>query len=590
MSKYKAPLRDIRFVLEELLDCDSHYTQLPGGEDVTAELREAIFSEAAKFSEQTLAPLRRIGDEEGCQWDETGVTAPPGFSEAYRKYVVGGWPGLSMPVEFGGQGLPLSVDLVCGELIGQANQSWSMYPGLSAGCRMTVSAHGSEQQKETYLHKMVAGEWMGTMCLTEPQCGSDLSFLRTKAEPSSDSTYAITGTKIFISAGDHDMADNIVHLVLARIPDAPAGTRGLSLFIVPKYIPTADGDCGERNRVQCGSIEHKMGLHGSATCVMNFDGARGYLIGELNRGLNCMFTFMNTARIGTASQGMNHAEVALQGAMSYALEREAGRSLTGVKSPDRPADQLIVHPDVRRMLMTIRAFAEGSRAFAHYLAQLSDREWRLEGEAQKAAIDLLSFITPIAKGFMTEVGLEASNLGVQVYGGHGYIREWGMEQNLRDARISTLYEGTTGIQSLDLLGRKVMADGGKSFGEFVATVTAELDGMDKEFSKPLQEILNDWTQLTADIGEKVQVDLDELGAASVDYLMYSGYVVLAWLWGKMGTLAKNQTDQEPFYRVKLATARFYFKKILPRTLTHRACIETGSESVMSTDEKDFRML
>ncbi|CAH0990556.1 3-methylmercaptopropionyl-CoA dehydrogenase [Sinobacterium norvegicum] len=590
MANYKAPLRDIQFVFDEILDSETHYKNLPGSEDFSLELRDAIFNEAAKFTEHTLSPLRRVGDEEGCTWSEQGVTTPTGFAAAYHQYVEGGWPGLSMPEQFGGQNLPLSIDLAVSEMVCQANHAWSMYPGLSAGCRATLVAHGTDEQRETYLHKLVSGEWTGTMCLTEPQCGSDLSFLRTKAEDNADGSYDITGTKIFISSGDHDMAENIIHIVLARLPDAPAGTKGISLFIVPKVMPNDDGSLGERNTVSCGSIEHKMGIHGNATCVLNFDGAKGYLIGEANRGLNCMFTFMNTARIGTSLQGMCHSEVALQGAMNYALDREAGRSLTGVKSPDRPADQLIVHADVRRMLQTIRAFAEGNRAFSYFLAQMSDREWRSEGDDQKTALDLLSLLTPIAKGFMTETGLEASNLGVQVYGGHGYIREWGMEQNLRDARISTLYEGTTGIQGLDLLARKVMSDGGANFGQFVAMVTEESQQMAPEFAEPLQQALAEWAELTALIGAKTQQNLDELGAASVDYLMYSGYVVLAWFWGKMGTVAKNQPNQDAFYRVKYGTAQFYFQKLLPRTAAHKATIETGAEVLMAVSDDDFREL
>ncbi len=592
MYEYRAPLRDVRFVLEELLDCDEHYQSLPGCEAINAELRDAIFNEAAKFSENILAPLRRSGDEEGCSWSESGVRTPAGFSDAYQQYVDSGWPGLSMPEEFGGQGLPLSVDLVCGEFTGQANQAWAMYPGLSAGCRMTISAHGTTDQQQTYLPKMVAGHWTGTMCLTEPQCGSDLSFLKTRAEPNLDGSYSITGTKIFISAGEHDMADNIIHLVLARTPDAPAGTKGISLFIVPKFLPKGDAELGERNSVSCGSLEHKMGIHANATCVMNFDGAKGFLIGELNRGLHCMFTFMNTARIGTASQGMNHAEVALQGAMFYAKEREAGRALTGVKAPDRPADPLIVHPDVRRMLLTIRSFAEGGRAFSHYLAQLCDQETYSNAEQQKTATELLSFLTPIAKGFMTEVGVESASIGMQVYGGHGFIREWGMEQNLRDARISTLYEGTTGIQSLDLLGRKVIADSGDKLQKLMTLITQDLETMDDEYARVLHQKLDEWQAITRMITDSTMSNLDELGSTAVDYLMYSGYVIFSWLWGRMGTLAKNQQltgNTDTFYNVKATTATFYFDKILPRSLAHKACIESGVSSIMSIEDDDFKL-
>lgn len=592
MADYKAPLRDIRFVFDELLGADEHYASLPGAEELNQELRDAILDEGAKFCEQTLAPLRRIGDEEGCTWSEDGVTTPGGFADAYQQFIDGGWPGLSMPEQFGGQGLPNSMDLLLSEMLGQANHAWSMYPGLSAGCRETLIEHGSEQLQKDYLIKLVSGDWTGTMCLTEPQGGSDLSFLRTKAEANGDGSYAVTGTKIFISSGEHDMSDNIIHIVLARLPDAPQGTKGISLFIVPKFNLAADGSVGERNTVSCGSLEHKMGIHGNATCVMNFDGAKGFLVGKENEGLKCMFTFMNTARIGTAMQGLNHAEVALQGAMSYALDREAGRSLTGKKSPDRPADKLIVHADVRRMLLTIRSFSEGCRAFIYYLSQQGDKVLQGTEEQVKEASDLLALLTPIAKGFMTEVGLEAASHGVQVYGGHGYIREWGMEQNLRDARIATLYEGTTGIQSLDLLGRKIMSDGGANFGKFIAMIGADLEAMDDEFSEPLQKMIAEWTELVGFIGAQAGKSYDEIGSASVDFLMYSGYVVLAWFWGRMGTLANTKLaeNDEVFYRGKVATARFYFDKILPRTASHKQTIEKGADSLMSLTDDDFEAL
>ena len=589
MSNYKAPLRDIQFVIDELLNADSHYEQLPDAQEVTAELRSAILSEAAKFAEQSIAPLRQSADEEGCQWSEESVTTPTGFKEAYQQYIVNGWPGISMPEGFGGQGLPISVEMMVGEMLGQANQAWSMYPGLSGGCRATLISHGTPEMQQTYLSKLVLGDWTGTMCLTEAGAGSDLNLVQTKAKPNDDGSYNITGTKIFISSGEHDMAENIIHIVLARLPDAPKGTRGISLFLVPKFLPDDQGECGKRNTVYCGSIEHKMGIHGNSTCVMNFDGAKGFLIGEPNKGLQCMFTFMNSARVGTAMQGLTHSEVALQGALSYAIEREAGRALTGIKSKDRPADLLIVHPDIRRMLLTIRSFSEGHRAFSHYLGQLIDKEQTLEGNEQEKASQLLSFLTPIAKGFMTETGLEAANIGVQVFGGHGYIREWGMEQNLRDARISTLYEGTTGIQALDLFGRKVLADNGKGFADFIALLMTDAIDMDEEFSKPLIESIEQWKNITSVIAKKSSDSLDEMGAASVDYLMYSGYIVLAWFWAKMGTIAKNKStlESDVFYQAKVATARFYFQKILPRTLSLHATIEMGSESLMSISDEDF---
>ncbi|MFT5573620.1 MAG: alkylation response protein AidB-like acyl-CoA dehydrogenase [Cryomorphaceae bacterium] len=592
MPDYKAPLRDLDFVTNELWNYDQHYQSLKGTEEVDAELRGAILGEAAKFAEQVIAPLRRVGDEEGCKWSEQGVTTPTGFKEAYKQYIEGGWTGLAVPEEFGGQALPASMAFMVSELMGEANHAWTMYPGLSAGCRETLMEHGTAEQQQNYLPKLVSGEWSGTMCLTESQCGSDLSFLRTKAEPSSDGSYSVTGTKIFISSGEHDMTSNILHVVLARVPGAPVGNKGISLFLVPKFIPNEQGDAGERNAVSCGSLEHKMGIHGNATCVMNFDGAKGYLIGKENEGLMCMFTFMNSARLGTAAQGLNHAEVALQGALSYSVEREAGRSLTGVKYPDRPADKLIVHPDVRKMILTIRAFSEGHRAFFYLLAQQADITQRGNDQQKQDAEEMMALLTPIAKGFMTETGLEAANLGVQVYGGHGFIREWGMEQNVRDARISTLYEGTTGIQSLDLLGRKVMRDGGAMFGRFVKKVAADTLTMDPAYASPLQKKLKEWSELAAGIGMKGMSNPEEVGAASVDFLMYSGYMVNAWVWGLMGTMAKAKLAEsdDVFYRAKVATADFYFARIMPRTEAHKVSIEAGAESLLGLSDADFEAL
>lgn len=597
MPEYKAPIRDIQFVREEVLNYGDHYAKLPGCEEVTPDLVEAITNEAGKFAENVLAPLNRTGDEEGCQLSEDGVSTPEGFKEAYQQFIDGGWPSLSSPTAYGGQELPGSLDLIVTEMNGQANHAWTMYPGLSAGARNTILAHGTEQQRETYLTKLVEGTWTGTMCLTESQGGSDLSFLRTKAEPQDDGSYAISGTKIFISSGDHDMAENIIHIVLARLPDAPEGTRGISLFIVPKFLPNADGEVGEPNAVSCGSLEHKMGIHANATCVMNFDGAKGYLIGEVNKGLNCMFTFMNVARVGTAIQGLSHAEVAYQGGLRYAVERLAGRSLTGPKNPDGPADPLIVHADVRRMLMTCKAFAESHRMFAHYMGLFTDLMFRsTDEEEKKRADDMLGFLTPIAKGFMTETGLEAANLGVQIYGGHGFIREWGMEQNVRDSRISTLYEGTTGIQSLDLLGRKVLGSGGKLLALFAGEVLGVCEQLAAEetladYGTTLGEYLGEWEQLTRTIGERAVVDANEVGAVSVDYLMYSGYVVSAFFWAKMALVAQQKLaagdGDELFYRTKLSTANFYFQKLLPRAKGHAIGIMSGADSVMELSDDDF---
>ncbi len=597
MPEYKAPLRDIRFVRNELLDYSGHYASLPGAEDATPDMVDAIIEEGAKFCEQVLAPLNQSGDREGCTWSEEGVTTPSGFKEAYQQFVEGGWPSLAHEPEFGGQGLPESLNLVMSELIGEANWSWGMYPGLSHGAMNTLQAHGTPEQQQTYLTKLVTGEWTGTMCLTEPHCGTDLGMLRTKAEPEADGSYKISGTKIFISAGEHDMAENIVHIVLARLPDAPQGTKGISLFIVPKRVPNEDGSAGARNTVSCGSLEHKMGIHGNATCVMNFDEATGFLIGPPNKGLNCMFTFMNTARIGTGLQGIAHAEVAYQGALTYARERLQMRALTGPKNPEGPADPIIVHPDVRRMLLTIKSFAEGNRAMLYLAGQYADIVQHAESEEErKAADNMLGFLTPIVKAFMTETGFEAANLGLQCYGGHGFISEWGMEQNVRDARISMLYEGTTGVQALDLLGRKVLMTQGESLKGFTKVVhkfcQKHVDNEAlKDYVPKLAALNKEWGELTMKIGMKAMQNREEVGAASVDYLMYSGYAVLAYLWADMARVAKEKlaggTTEEGFYSAKVHTADFYFQKILPRTQTHKACMEAGADSVMAMDELNF---
>ncbi|WP_152207689.1 acyl-CoA dehydrogenase C-terminal domain-containing protein [Marinobacter changyiensis] len=597
MPDYKAPLRDIKFVMSELLDSEQHYANLEGAEDATPDMVDAIIQEGAKFCEQVLSPLNQVGDKEGCTWSEDGVRTPTGFKEAYKQYVEGGWPSMTASPENGGQGLPESVGLVMSEMMGTANWSWGMYPGLSHGAINTVEMHGTEQQKDTYLSKMISGEWTGTMCLTEAHCGSDLGTLRSRAEPNADGSYSITGTKIFISAGEHDMADNIVHIVLARLPGAPEGTKGISLFIVPKCLPNEDGSVGERNAVTCGSIEHKMGIHGNATCVMNFDGAQGWLIGPENRGLNCMFTFMNVARLGTAIQGLGAAELSFQGSLAYAKDRLAMRSLTGPKNPEGPADPIIVHPDVRRMLLTQKAVAEGARAMIYYTAQQGDivHQGKTE-EARKEADELMGFLTPIAKAFLTEIGCEATNLGMQVFGGHGFIAEWGMEQVVRDARIGTIYEGTTGIQALDLLGRKVLMTQGESLKRFTKLVhvfckeNADNEQM-KEFIEPLQSINKEWGDLTMKLGMNSMKNRDEVGAASVDYLMYSGYAVFAYLWARMAGVALNKmadgTTEESFYNAKVQTARFYFKRMLPRTRTHAESMLVGADSLMDMQEDAF---
>jgi alkylation response protein AidB-like acyl-CoA dehydrogenase len=597
MPDYKAPVRDMRFVINEVLESEKLYQTLPGYEEATEDLMNAIVDEGAKFAEEVVSPLNHSGDEEGCEWSEEGVKTPAGFKEAYKQYVANGWPALSADPEYGGQGMPNMLGIIASELAGTANWAWVMYPGLSHGAVNTVETHGTAEQKEKYLTKMISGEWTGTMCLTESQCGSDLGLLTTKAEPQADGSYAITGTKIFISAGEHDMTDNIVHIVLARLPDAPAGTKGISLFIVPKFDVQEDGSIGNRNAVHCASIEEKMGIHGNATAVLNFDSARGFLIGEPNRGLNAMFTFMNTARIGTAIQGLAHAELSFQGALAYAKERLAMRSLTGPKNPDGPADPIIVHPDVRRMLLTQKAFAEGSRVFLYYLAQLGDIVDSGTEEEAKKADDLMALLTPIGKAFVTEVGFESANLGVQVFGGHGFIREWGMEQIVRDSRISTLYEGTTGIQALDLLGRKVLGSGGKllmGFTEMIDELCEANPGEDmSEFVQPLSALKDEWLDLSMKLGEAAMGNADEAGAGAVDYLMYSGYITLAYFWARMVVVSNKKIAEADgdvsFYEAKLMTARFYFARLLPRTASLKVTMLAGADNLMTMPEELFQL-
>ncbi len=598
MADLKIPLREMRFSLHEVHKYTEACARLGGFEEVGTDLLDAILEEAAKFVEQELAPLNQSGDQQGCQWQDGVVTTPDGFKEAYAKYVEGGWASLSAEPEYGGQGLPPSMATLVSEMAGTANWAWAMYPGLSHGAHATITAHGTDEQKATYLGPLTSGEWTGTMCLTEPHCGTDLGMLRTRAEPNDDGSYALHGTKIFISAGEHDMTENIVHIVLARLPDAPSGTRGISLFIVPKMLPTADGGVGERNGVACGSIEHKMGIHGNATCVLNFDGATGYLIGPPNRGLNCMFTFMNAARLGTALQGLAHAEAGFQGSLTYARERLQMRSSSGRKHPDKPADPIIVHPDVRRMLLTQKAFAEGGRLLVHSLAMSVDvLESDASDEDKGKADQRLAFLTPIAKAFLTETGFESANLGLQIFGGHGFIQEWGMEQNVRDCRISMLYEGTTGIQALDLLGRKVVGSQGGLLRQFIAEIDAFCDQHkdNRQMANvvaTLQSQCNEWQRVTTQITMRAMSDADEIGAASVDYLMYSGYVVLAYMWAMASAtaqeaLAKDDCTERDFYEAKIATSEFYFDKLLPRTRTLVATMDTGADSLMALNAEHF---
>ena len=598
MPQYKAPLRDMQFVLHELLNAEDHYAKLPAfQENVSRELVDQYLEAAADFCENELSPINQSGDREGCTWNDGVVTTPTGFKEAYQKYIELGFPSLSAEEQYGGQGLPVSLGNVISEMVGTANWAWGMYPGLSHGAVRTLEHHGSDEQKATYLPKLVSGEWTGTMCLTESHAGSDLGIIRTKAEPQADGSYAISGEKIFISAGEHDMAENIVHIVLARLPGAPKGTKGISLFIVPKFNLNADGSVGERNGVRCGSIEHKMGIHGNATCVINFDNAKGFLIGPENRGLNCMFTFMNTARIGTAIQGLSASEGSFQGALAYAKDRLAMRSLSGPKAPEKEADPIIVHPAVRNMLLTQKAFAEGGRALVYLLSLHADIvEQGATEEERKFSDNILSLLTPIAKAFLTETGSESAKHGVQVFGGHGFISEHGMEQIVRDTRISCLYEGTTEIQAIDLLGRKVLGTQGAMLKDFTKIIhkfaEANKDNAAmQEFVEPLAALNKEWGDLTMQIGMRAMQNPEEVGAAAVDYMYFSGYVTLAYLWARMALVAQEAlaagTTDVDFYNAKVATARFYFKKILPRVRSHVDVIATGVEPLFALDAEHF---
>jgi alkylation response protein AidB-like acyl-CoA dehydrogenase len=596
MPEYKAPLRDMKFVMQELLDCETHYQKL-GYEDASLEMVDAIIAEASKFTEQVIAPLNQIGDQQGCTWTNGDVKTPDGFKEAYQQYVDAGWPTLSQGIDFGGQGLPHSLNTAIGEFMSAANHSFAMYPGLSHGALATIEAHGSEAQKHMFMPKLVEGTWTGTMCLTEPHCGTDLGMLRTKAEPNDDGSYSITGTKIFISAGEHDLSDNIIHIVIARTPGAPEGSKGISLFIVPKVNVTDDGSLANRNAVSCGSIEHKMGINANATCVINFDSAKAYLIGTENRGLHCMFTFMNAARLGVANEGVAAADAAFQGSIAYAKDRLQMRSLSGVKNPTGPADPIIVHPDVRRMLLTQKSIAEGGRALIGYLAQLVDIS-HVEQEAAKKADSeaTLALLIPIAKAFLTEIGLECTSHGIQILGGHGFIKEWGMEQLMRDTKISCIYEGTTGIQALDLLARKILGSKGEIMQPFTSEVASfcqanTADEAMAEFITPIMTFANQWQKMTQTIGAKAMQNPDEIGAASVDYLMYSGYVTLAYFWAKMAKVAQDKLavsdDEKDFYQAKIKTARFYFQRILPRAHGHASCLENGADAMMDLDAAHF---
>ncbi|WP_375311394.1 acyl-CoA dehydrogenase C-terminal domain-containing protein [Bradyrhizobium sp. A5] len=596
MPIYKAPVEDVNFLLNDVFQID-RYDNLAGFSDASSDVREAILGEAAKLAEEVLQPLNRVGDLEGCKRaDDGSVATPKGFKDAFKQVAEGGWLGLSAPTEFGGQGLPVTLSQAVNEFQCSANMAFSMYGGLTMGATAALIVHGSPEQKKTYVPKMVAGEWTGTMNLTEPQCGTDLGMLRTKAVRQADGSFRITGTKIFISAGEHDLAPNIIHLVLARIEGAPAGIKGVSLFVVPKFLVNADGSVGARNGVVCGSIEHKMGIHGNSTCVMNYDNATGWLIGEENKGMQGMFVMMNEARLGVAVQGLAQSEVAYQNAVAYARERIQGRSLTGAKAPDKAADPIIVHPDVRRTLLSIRAFNEAARAFVMWTALKSDVAHRSEdAKDRQAADDHMGLMTPVLKGFLTEYGFANAVQAQQMYGGHGYIAEQGMEQFVRDARIAMIYEGANGIQALDLVGRKLPRDGGRAimafFGEVMAF--AKENGGDealKPFIAPLSASLGHLQQATTWLMQNAMMKPDNAGAAATDYLHLFGFVALGYMWAKMAKVTQAKIAESgatPYLSTKLVTGRFFMERMLPETAANLARIQAGSATIMELPAEAF---
>ncbi len=594
MPSYTPPLRDMQFVMHEVLKVTDELKPVARYADIDADTMNAVLEEGGKFAAEVIFPLNMSGDEEGCKLDRTthAVTTPKGFKAAYDKYVEGGWPGLSGDTEYGGQGLPLVVNQCFYEMLNSANQAWTMYPGLTHGAHAALHTHGTDEQKATYLKKMTTGEWTGTMCLTEPHCGTDLGLMRTKAEPQADGSYRITGQKIFISAGEHDMADNIIHLVLARVTDAPPGIKGVSLFIVPKFNVNKDGSLGERNGIYCGGLEHKMGIHGNATAQMVLDGAVGTMVGQPNKGMQGMFVMMNAARLGVGNQSLGLTEVAYQNALAYAKDRIQMRSLSGPKAKDKPADPIIVHPDVRKMLLTAKAYAEGGRALAIYCAVLLDKEhYHADEKVRKDSGEMLSLLTPIVKAFLTDNGHISTNACLQVFGGHGFIKEWGMEQFVRDNRINLIYEGTNTIQSLDLLGRKVLGNNGATlakFGKLVGALVAEEGVNEKmaEFINPLAYLGEQMTKFTTEIGFKGFQNADEVGAAAVDYLRVAGHLVFGYFWARMAQVALREIaagNTDPFYVGKLQTARFYFAKLFPETATLMRTARAGSKVLMDTD-------
>ncbi len=592
---YQAPLRDMRFVLHELFDISGHCQALGNGID--RELIDGVLEEAARYTSEVIAPLNRNGDEQGCTLVDGQVTTPDGFAEAYQQYVDNGWGSMTGPEQYGGQALPQLLACNFHEMLMGSSLSFRIYSGLTEGAVLALYKHGSDELKDAYLHKMVSGEWTGTMCLTEPQAGTDMALVRTRAEPQADGSYKVSGSKIFISGGEQDLSDNIVHLVLARLPDAPVGVKGISLFLVPKLFATAEGGVGARNSLSCGAIEHKMGIKGASTCVMNFDGASGWLVGEANKGLACMFTMMNDARFQVGLQGLGVAEAAFQGALRYANERLQSRALSGPASPEQAADPIIVHPDVRRMLLTQKTLVEGSRMLAAYTARQLDLEHgHPDADARKAASKRAALLIPIVKSFFTDMGQEVSSLGVQVYGGHGFIREWGMEQLMRDSRITQLYEGTNGIQALDYIRRKLLGDGGAE----LAALQAEFSELcDAQVQRPelaalagsVQARLGEWRELSAEVIAMTQRNVEEIGAVSVDFLQYSAYVLLAGFWLQAAARAQDAlaegSSETAFYQAKLHCAEFYVRRVLPRASSHREALLGGAACLLALPASDF---
>ncbi|MFD2644595.1 acyl-CoA dehydrogenase C-terminal domain-containing protein [Pseudomonas japonica] len=592
MTDYKAPLRDMRFVLNEVFEISRLWSEFPALADVIDESTgNAILEEGGKITANVLAPLNRSGDESGCSWSNGAVCTPIGFPEAYRAYADGGWVGISGDPAYGGMGMPKAISVQVEEMVASANLSFGLYPMLTVGACLSINAHANDELKEKYLPNMYAGTWAGSMCLTEPHAGTDLGIIRTRAEPQADGSFKITGTKIFITGGEHDLTENIIHLVLAKLPDAPAGSKGISLFLVPKVLVNSDGSPGKQNAVSCGSIEHKMGIKATATCVMNFDGAVGYLVGAVNKGLNAMFTMMNYERLGVGIQGLAAGERSYQSAVEYARERLQSRAPTGPVAKSKTADPIIVHPDVRRMLLTMKALNEGGRAFSCFVAmQLDTTKYSNDAVVRKRAEELVALLTPVAKAFLTDLGLEVTVHGQQVFGGHGYIREWGQEQLVRDVRIGQIYEGTNGVQALDLMGRKIVGSGGALYQLFSDEISAFANGAPvelAEFVDPLKVAISNLDDLTAWLLDRAKVTPNEIGAASVEYLHVFGYTAYAYMWALMARASLGKAGHDEFYASKLGTARFYFARLLPRIHSLTASIKAGSESLFLLDAAQF---